>query len=77
MQYLHATFDNISSECETARVELAELVRAKLQKRINVYISSDLDLTRDLLRKNEMCLITVSQIPFKHSWSPDNGWRCI
>ena len=32
MQYLHATFDNISSESETARVELAELVRAKLRK---------------------------------------------
>ena len=33
---------------------------------VNFYISSNLDLTRDLLRKNEVCLRTVSQIPFKH-----------
>ena len=31
MQYLHVSFGNISSECETAGVELAELVRAKMQ----------------------------------------------
>ena len=65
MQYLHASFDNISSECGTAGVELAELVRAKMQNG-QFYISSNLDLTRDLLRKNEVCLRTVSQIPFKH-----------